>query len=39
MTNYHSGVAKLGEDIFFEKFDNHFVVIGLCWHNFTHLEM
>ena len=22
------------EDIFLKKFDNHFVVIGLNWHNF-----
>jgi len=28
----------LGEDIFFEKFDNHFVVIGLSWHNFYPFE-
>ena len=26
--------AKSGEDVFFEKFDNHFVVIGLCRHSF-----
>ena len=34
ITNYCSGGVKSGEDVFFEKFDNHFVVIGLCWHNF-----
>ena len=34
ITNYSSGGAKLGEDIFFEKFDNHFVVIDLCRHSF-----
>ena len=34
ITNYRSGGAKSGEDIFLEKFDNHFVVIGLCGHNF-----
>ena len=34
ITNYRSGGAKSREDVFFEKFDNHFVVIGLCWHSF-----
>ena len=34
ITNYPSGGAKSGEDVFFEKFDNYFIVIGLCWHNF-----
>jgi len=34
ITNYRSRGAKSGEDVFFEKFDNHFVVIGLCWHSF-----
>ena len=34
ITNYRSGGAKSGEDVFFEKFDNHFVVIGLCTHKF-----
>ena len=34
ITNYRSGGAKLGEDVFFEKYDNHFVVIGLCRHSF-----
>ena len=34
ITNYRSGGAKSGEDVFFEKFDNHFVVIGLSWHSF-----
>jgi len=34
ITNYRSGGAKSGEDIFLEKFDNHFVVIGLCRHSF-----
>ena len=33
-TNYRSGGAKSGEDVFFEKFDNHFIVISLCRHNF-----
>jgi len=32
--NYRSGDAKSGEDIFFEKFDNHFFVISLSWHSF-----
>jgi len=34
ITNYRSGGAKSGDDAFFEKSDNHFVVIGLSWHNF-----
>ena len=34
ITNYRSGDAKSGEDVFFEKFDNHFIVIGLSWHSF-----
>ena len=34
ITNYRSGGAKSGEDIFFKKFDNHYVVIGLCRHRF-----
>ena len=34
ITNYHSGGVKSGEDVFFEKFENHFVVIGLSWHSF-----
>jgi len=34
ITNYRSRGAKSGEDVFFEKFDNHFVVSGLCRHNF-----
>ena len=34
ITNYRLGGAKSGEYVFFEKFDNHFVVIRLCWHNF-----
>ena len=33
ITNYRFGVSKR-EDIFLEEFDNHFVVIGLSWHNF-----
>ena len=32
--NYRSGGAEIGEDIFFEKFNNHFVVIGLRRHSF-----
>ena len=34
ITSYRSMGAKSGEDVVFEKFDNHFVVIGLCRHNF-----
>ena len=34
ITNYRFGGAKSGEDIFLEKFDNHFVVIGLSRHSF-----
>ena len=34
ITNYRSGGAETGEDIFLEKFDNHFVVVGLSWHSF-----
>ena len=34
ITNYRSRGAKSGEDVLFEKFDNHFVVIGLCRHSF-----
>ena len=34
ITNYRSWGVKTGEDIFLEKFDNHFVAIGLSWHNF-----
>ena len=34
ITNYRSGSAKSGEDVFFKKLDNHFVVIGLSWYNF-----
>jgi len=35
ITNYRSGGAKSGEDVFFEKFDNHFVVTGLYRHSFN----
>ena len=35
ITNYRSRGAKSGEDVLLEKFDNHFVVIGLSWHNFN----
>jgi len=34
ITNYRSGGVETGEDIVLEKFDNHFIVIGLSWHNF-----
>ena len=35
ITNYRSRGAKSGEDVLFEKFDNHFVVIGHSWHSFN----
>ena len=35
IANYRFGGAKSGEDVFFEKFDSHFVVIGLCRHSFN----
>jgi len=34
ITNYRSRGAKSGENVFFEKFDNHFVVIDLSWYIF-----
>ena len=34
ITNYRSGGTETGEDIFLEKFDNHFVVVGLGKHDF-----
>ena len=38
ITNYRSGGAKSGEDVLFEKFDNHFVVIRLSRHSFYPLR-
>ena len=38
ITNYRSGGAKSEEDVLFEKFDNHFVVIRLSWHSFYPLR-
>jgi len=34
ITNYSLRGAKMGEDVFLEKFNNHFVVIGLSKHIF-----
>jgi len=33
ITNYRSRGAKSGEDVFFRKFDNYFIIIRLFWHN------
>ena len=38
ITNYRSGGAETGEDIVLEKFDNHFVVVGLSRYSSAHLE-
>ena len=34
ITNYRSGGVEAGEDIFLEKFDNHFVVVSLSLYSF-----
>ena len=38
ITNYRSRGAKSGEDVLFEKFDNHFVSFILVGTASTHLE-
>ena len=38
ITNYRSGGAKSGEDVVFEKFDNHFLSLVLVGTASIHLE-